>query len=195
MPPLRRACQQVLWVACSVALVASLSACTTSGNSSGTNGYITGTGVVTTIEREDREEVPELSGETLSGAWLDIADYRGQPVVVNVWASWCPPCRAEADDLVAAYDALPNATFVGLDTQEDSGKAAAEAFVREHEIPYESLYDADGSMLLAFYGTLRPDSLPSTLVIDPQGRIAALVLGRVTTSTLVGLVEDVQQES
>ncbi len=50
-------------------------------------------------------------------------------------------------------------------------------------------------MLLAFYGTLRPDSLPSTLVIDPQGRIAALVLGRVTTSTLVGLVEDVQQES
>jgi peroxiredoxin len=195
VPALRRTSRRVLAGTCALTLAASLGACTTSsGESVGVNGYITGKGVVTTIKPAERKDVPELSGDALGGGSIDVSDYRGQIVVVNVWASWCPPCRAEADDLVAAYEGLPEAAFFGLDTIEDS-KSAAEAFVREHEIPYESLYDEDGSLLLAFHGTLRPDSLPSTIVIDTMGRIAALVLGPVTTSTLVGLVEDLEQES
>jgi hypothetical protein len=81
--------------------------------------------------------------------------------------------------------------FVGINVRDE--EADAEAFVREQGQTYDSLYDDDGSLMLAFYGMLRPDSLPSTIVLDQQGRIAALVLGQVTTSTLVGLVEDVQR--
>ncbi|MBA2558298.1 MAG: TlpA family protein disulfide reductase [Propionibacteriales bacterium] len=174
--------------------VTAMSACTTSGPGSGNTGYITGDGVVTTIAPEDRTSVPDVRGVTLSGGTLDISGETGKVVVVNVWASWCPPCRAEAADLVAAARRLRSVTFIGIDTREDNA-SAARAFVREHAIPYDSIYDQDGSAMLSFYGMLSPSSLPSTMVIDTQGRIAALVLGRVSTSTLVGLVHDVAGES
>lgn len=176
-----------------VAAVVGLAGCATSGDAQGSNGYITGLGQVTTIDPADREDVPTIKGTTIDGTPVDVADHRGQVVVVNVWASWCPPCRAEADDLVEASERLPQAQFIGIDTNEDDESAAA-AFIREQEIPYDSIYDEDGAVMLEFYGMLSPDSLPSTLVLDPQGRIAALVLGRVTASTLVGLVEDVEAE-
>lgn len=178
-----------------VAVLASATAgCSTSGEAQGTHGYITGVGQVTPIEPADRIDVPEVAGETLDGGSVDVADYRGKVVVLNIWASWCPPCRAEVDDLAAAHARLPEAQFIGINTNEDD-KSAAEAFVREQDVTYDSIYDQDGSLMLAFYGMLSPDSLPSTLVLDKQGQIAALVLGRVTRSTLVGLVEDVEAEA
>ncbi|MDQ3481086.1 MAG: TlpA family protein disulfide reductase [Actinomycetota bacterium] len=177
-----------------LALWIGLSACSSSEKATGSTGYLTGETVITTIEPAERKQAPPLAGGTLEGGSVDLTDYRGQVVVLNVWAHWCPPCRAEADDLVAAHDTLDDAAFVGLNTNEDS-KTAAQAFVRTNDIPYESLYDDDGSMILEFEGLLTPNSLPSTLIIDPDGRIAALVLGELTTSTLVGLVEDVQSEA
>jgi peroxiredoxin len=175
-----------------LAMAVSVTAC--SGSAEGSHGYITGPGTVVTIDPADREDVPAIAGETLDGSSIDVADHRGQIVVLNVWASWCPPCRAEADDLAEAYRQLPDAAFIGIDTNEDN-KSAAEAFVREHKPPYDSIYDEDGTLMLAFYGMLRPDSLPSTMVLDTKGRIAALVLGPITAATLVGLVEDVENET
>jgi peroxiredoxin len=174
-----------------VALGGCTSACTTSGPSGGNTGYITGDGVVTTIAPGDRKPAPDVRGDALGGGTVDLADHRGRVVVINVWAAWCPECRAEAPDLVKAARRLPNTTFVGIDTRE-SNKAAATAFVRDYHVPYRSIYDEDGSALLAFRGLVSPSSLPSTLVIDRSGRVAALVLGRVDTSTLVGLVHDVE---
>jgi peroxiredoxin len=171
-------------------LAASISGCSTSGPSGGNTGYITGDGVVTTIAPADRKPAPRLQGDALGGGTINLADHRGRIVVINVWAAWCPDCRAEAADLVAAARRLPTATFIGIDTRE-SNKSAATAFVRDYHIPYRSIYDEDGSALLAFHGLLSPNSLPSTMVIDAKGRVAALVLGRVDTTTLVGLVHDV----
>lgn len=170
-----------------------LAGCSTSGPSSGATGYITGDGVVTVVAPEDRTEAPDLEGTTLAGEVIELVDYRDEVVVINVWASWCPPCRAEAPDLVAAARQLPETAFIGINTRE-SNASAAEAFVRDQRIPYDSIYDEDGSALLAFHGLLSPNSLPSTMVIDRAGRVAALVLGAVDTSTVVGLVEDVTRE-
>jgi thiol-disulfide isomerase/thioredoxin len=167
--------------------------CTTSGDAQGANGYITGAGIVTTVKPADRQDVPAIAGKTIHGDTFDIADARGKVVVVNIWASWCPPCRAEADDLVAADQELGSAVFVGIDVRDE--RSAAEAFIRHQSVPYDSILDEDGGTMLSFYGMLSPNSLPSTFVIDQQGRIAALVLGSVTTSTLVGLVEDVENET
>jgi peroxiredoxin len=177
-------------VALVVIAAAAVSACSTSGPSSGSTGYITGDGVVTTIAPADRQPAPDLHGDALGGGTIDLADHRGRIVVVNVWAAWCPDCRAEAADLVAAAHRLPKTTFIGIDTRE-SNTSAASAFVRDYHVPYRSIYDEDGSALLAFHGLLSPSSLPSTLVLDKAGRVAALVLGQVDTSTLVGLVHDV----
>jgi thiol-disulfide isomerase/thioredoxin len=185
---------RLLFVATSFLAVGwAVSGCTTSGEAQGANGYITGEGVVTTIAPAEREDVPDVSGPTVDGATADLADHVGKVAVLNVWASWCPPCRSEADDLVAASRAMPDTPFLGIDVRDE--RSAAEAFVRTHGVPYQSIFDEDGDTMLSFYGMLSPNSLPSTFVIDRHGRIAALVLGSVTKSTLVGLVEDVESES
>jgi peroxiredoxin len=80
--------------------------------------------------------------------------------------------------------------FLGIDSR-DPSESAARAFVRRFDIPYPSIYDQQGSTLLAFRGTLSPNAIPSTVIIDRQGRVAASVLGEVTRTTLYDLVEEV----
>ncbi len=159
--------------------------------SSGDQGYIAGEGIITSVAADDRSTPGTVAGESLDGEQLSLADYRGQVVVVNVWGSWCPPCRAEAPMLAdAARDlAEQDVAFLGIDSR-DPSKAAARAFVRKQGIPYPSIYDQSGRTLLAFEGTLTPNSIPSTIVIDKEGRVAASVLGEISRTTLDDLVED-----
>ena len=82
--------------------------------------------------------------------------------------------------------------FLGIDSR-DLNESQARAFVRTFDIPYPSIYDQRGSTLLAFRGTLTPNSIPSTVIIDRQGRVAASVLGEITRTTLYDLVEEVDR--
>jgi thiol-disulfide isomerase/thioredoxin len=161
---------------------------------SGDKGFISGKGVITLLPVSERQRPGEVSGETIDGDPISLDDYQGKTVVVNVWGSWCAPCRAEAPDLVAASKQLADddVEFLGINSR-DLDQAAARAFQRKFEVPYPSIYDQQGRTLLAFRGTLNPNSIPSTVIIDAQGRVAASVLGEVSRSTLVGLVEDVQK--
>ena len=170
-----------------------LTACTDTPSGSGDAGFISGKGVITKLPVDEREKPGEVAGETIDGEPIALADFAGQTVVVNVWGSWCGPCRAEAPDLVEAAEELADddVAFLGINSR-DLNQAAARAFVRRFEVPYPSIYDQGGRTLLAFRGTLTANSIPSTVIIDEQGRVAARVLGEVSKSTLVGLVEDVQ---
>lgn len=175
---------------------AGLAACT--GNDvagSGDTGFVSGEGIITRLPPDERERPGEVSGETLDGEPISLADFEGRTVVVNVWGSWCAPCRSEAPDLVAASEELADrdVVFLGINSR-DLDRAAAQAFQRRFAVPYPSIYDQQGRTLLAFRGTLSPNAIPSTVVIDDQGRVAASVIGEVTRSTLVGLVEDVLAE-
>jgi thiol-disulfide isomerase/thioredoxin len=179
------------WLA---AVVLSASGCS---NVSGTGdkGYIDGEGVITVLPADDRKKPGEVSGETLDGEQLSLASYAGKVVVVNVWGAWCPPCRAEADDMVAAANELApqGVVFVGINSR-DASQDNARAFERTYDVPYPSIYDPSGRNLLAFRGTLTPNSIPSTVIIDKDGRVAASVLGAVTSkTTLVDLVEEVSK--
>jgi len=158
----------------------------------GAEGFVAGSGTVTVLPEKQRVPAPELSGPSLDGGRLRLQDFTGSTVVLNVWGSWCAPCRDEAPDLVRAANRLEDekVQFLGVNVREP-GVASAKAFVRSYDVPYPSIYDSDGSELLGFRGTLPPEAIPSTLVIDPQGRVAARVLGTVDTTTLVGLVHDV----
>ena len=189
----RRAAAAIL-----AALLASagLAACSNDQvGSSGDAGFVAGKGVITRLALDKRKEPGEVSGETLGGKPISLDDYRGKTVVVNVWGSWCAPCRSEAPDLVAASKELARdgVAFVGIDSR-DLDRAAAQAFVRRFEVPYPSIYDQQGKTLLAFRGTLSPNAIPSTVVIDSQGRVAASIIGETTKATLVGLVRDVMTE-
>jgi len=175
-----------------VPLLLALTACT-SLQGTGDKGFVTGDGRIRTVEAVDRKDPIELSGNDLDGKPLDIADFRGKPVVVAVWGSWCGPCRGEAPDVVAAATELGDrAQFVGINLR-DSSTDNAKAFVRNFEVPYPSIYSPDGQAMLQFSGTLGPRTIPAFVVLDGDGRIAASIIGELpSTQTLVDLVADVE---
>jgi peroxiredoxin len=114
--------------------------------------------------------------------------------VVNAWGSWCGPCREEAPELrrVSEETKAAGVRFVGIDTRDND--AAGRAFAREFGITYPSLVDDSGRVMLAFGRTIPVAAVPSTVVVDRRGRIAARVIGAVTYSTLSGLVDDALAE-
>jgi thiol-disulfide isomerase/thioredoxin len=178
-----------------VAVALSASGCGGGVDDTGDQGYVSGEGVITLVPEADRKKPGEVSGETLEGEELSLASYEGTVVVVNVWGAWCPPCRAEADDLAAAARELApdGVQFVGINTR-DASQDNALSFQRSYEVPYPSIYDPGGRNLLAFRGTLTPNAIPSTVIIDAEGRVAASILGEVTSkTTLVDLVEEVSK--
>lgn len=157
--------------------------------------YVQGDPQVTQIAPGDREEPVEVSGESVQGDPIDFADHRGEVMVVNVWGSWCGPCRGEMPILVdAAAELDPDDTeFVGINIRETSRDNAA-AFEREYDVPYPSIYDPGSETLLRF-GTNTPSQPPSTMILDREGRVAAMFSGAVPSKqTLLEVVEDVAAE-
>lgn len=142
-----------------------------------------------------RVKAPILEGETVEGTIVKAGSLRGKVVVINVWGSWCAPCRAEAPDLarVARETESKGVTFLGIDVRDD--RASAQAFTRRYGIPYQSLFDPDGKQLVKFSGITPISAIPSTVIVDRSGRVAARAIGRVTYKTLNGLVQDVLAES
>lgn len=158
------------------------------------SGYVAGDGSIVLVPQAERSKAPDLSGTTLDGDRFRLADHRGEVVVLNVWASWCAPCRAEAPELAALDRALSpsGVQFVGLDTRDSD--VSARAFVQRFGIEYPNVIDRDGRLQLLFNDTLPPQAIPSTLVIDREGRVAGRVLGKASESSLRGLIEPLLAE-
>lgn len=138
----------------------------------------------------ERSEMPELTGTTLDGDPLTLSDLSGNIVVINVWGSWCGPCRAETPDLVRLSRKLADkqVRFVGIDTRDNL--SAAKAFVDKFKVPYPSIFDDDGQALLPLRQIIPSAVIPSTVVVDPLGKVAARIIGPVTYNTLNGLLLD-----
>lgn len=150
----------------------------------------------TKVPVADRKAAPIVSGPELGGGkMLSTKDYAGKVIVLNVWGSWCPPCRAEAGDLEAASKETADvAIFLGLNVK-DNNEAPGVAFVRTQKITYPSIFDPDGRTQVALAGELPPKAIPSTLIIDKKGRVAARVLGEISRITLVDLINEIAEES
>ena len=148
----------------------------------------------------DREPAPAVVGDVFgvtgpTGATYDLADHRGEVVVINVWGSWCAPCRAEADTLEAVSQemAAEDVTFLGLNTRDD--EASARAFLAAHDTSYPSIVDDNGEIQVAFRNSLPAVSIPTTWIIDRNGLVAARLLGPVTVQGLRDHIDDVLAES
>jgi len=169
-------------------LIPVLVACSNGGGfSANEQSFIAGNGVATFIPKADRKAAPAISGPTLDGS--TFTSTLGKVLVLNVWASWCSP-RAEAPALQEMSSAHSEVQFLGVLTRDSL--VSARAFVERFNITYPSLTD-DG-ILLKFHGQLTPNAIPTTLIIDSEGKIAARVSGEVTYSALEELIKRVKSD-
>ncbi|MFC9278663.1 TlpA family protein disulfide reductase [Streptomyces collinus] len=176
----------------------SLSACGNGGTSGGggNTNFVTGNNGIATAPRGERAAAPDLSGKTIDGRTLDVADYKGKVVVLNVWGSWCGPCREEAQYFAKVSKAYEGkgVQFVGINTR-DTSTTPAVAFEKEHGIGYPSLYDPTGKLMLRFRkGTLNPQLIPSTLILDKDGKVAARALEALDDTALLKMLKPVLAE-
>jgi thiol-disulfide isomerase/thioredoxin len=138
-----------------------------------------------------RPAAPAVSGTTLTGQRLSLDSYKGKTVVLNFWGSWCPPCRREAPALgTLARQLQPDGVrFVGVDIRDQP--APALAFMQTFRVGFPSLNDPNGELALEFHSTVPPASIPTTLIIDRSGRIAARIFGASSYAALKDLVAKV----
>ncbi|MEU5027928.1 TlpA family protein disulfide reductase [Streptomyces milbemycinicus] len=175
-----------------------LSACGTGTSSSGGSGGSGdgsskqggGNEVISSYAPGERKQLREISGKTLEGKPLDLADYKGHVVVVNLWGSNCGPCRAEAPNLVkvAKETEAKGVRFVGINTRDPSREAAIR-FEEEYGVSYPSLYDQMGRIVLKLpRGSVNPQTIPSTIFLDGSGRLAARALVPLSERDLRGVL-------
>jgi thiol-disulfide isomerase/thioredoxin len=147
------------------------------------------------IAVEEREPAPTEAVAVLGteGEEFSLEDLRGRVVVLNFWASWCGPCRVEQPDLNEAHAALPedDVAFLGVNIEDSAPNALAH--VREFDVPYPHLYDPNNAYASRFRG-VGPRTIPTTLLIDAEGRVAVRMFGLVTQTDLLVLADLVASE-
>ncbi|MET9548155.1 MULTISPECIES: TlpA disulfide reductase family protein [unclassified Streptomyces] len=176
-----------------------LAACGSGGTSGGggNTNFVAGKDGIATAAKADRKPLPELDGETLDGKHLNLTKaYKGKILVINVWGSWCAPCRAEAPNFVkvAKETKAKGVQFVGINTR-DPERGPAIEFEKAHKVPYPSVYDPTGKLMLRFpQGSLNPNAIPSTLVVDRDGKIAARTQQPLNEAKLRKMIDPVVAE-
>ncbi|MFM6973563.1 MAG: TlpA family protein disulfide reductase [Agromyces sp.] len=175
-----------------VALVAALAGCSSNDDlaqqyAEGSNkGYIAGNGTILEIPEAERGASVTFSGTDENGATVSSSDFLGKVLVVNFWYAGCAPCRAEApmlNTINAAFD--PNtAAMLGINVRDQA--ATVTSFNEKFGVSYPSIIDAEtGGVQLAFSGTVPANAVPTTIVLDQQGRVAARILGRIADQSIL----------
>ena len=166
-----------------------LTSCAGGGVSSqNENSFISGSGIATFVEKADRKIAPILSGETLTSGKITLN--KNQVTVINVWASWCAPCRAEAPVLQEFSVNYPDVQFAGILTRDNL--SSAKAFYENFNLTYPTFID--DSLLIGFKGTLPANAIPSTVLLDKNGNVAARISGEVTLTSLSKLIRKLEAE-
>lgn len=182
-----------------LAVVLALAGCTQASDlDDGLDGdYVSADGSVQTFALENRGDPVPFAGETDAGDAISSDDLAGQVVVLNFWYANCPPCRREAPDLAALHDEFADrgVVFLGVNIRDSADKARA--FADEFGVTYPSILDAASrDVTSAFAGEVPPSAVPTTLILDAEGRVAAQFTGLIESrSTVAEILETVLGES
>ena len=150
--------------------------------------YVAGDGSVTEFAKADRAAPVALKGTLFNGQTVKPEDLLGKVTVLNFWFAACAPCRIEAPQLEALHLDFKDqgVQFFGVNLRDE--QATAEAFDKTFNITYPSFNDKDGAVLLSVSGIVPPGAVPTTLVLDKEGKVASRVLGEIEKSTLKALI-------
>lgn len=159
----------------------------------GTN-YVAGDGSVEELAPESRGESVEFESVTFDGTEVTPETFQGEVSVINFWYAACAPCRVEAPDLQDVHEEFESdgVQFFGVNTRDT--QATAEAFERNFGITYPSMEDRSGQVVMAMTDYVHPSAVPTTLVLDRQGRVSARVVGIIEAGTLRALIDAALQE-
>jgi len=167
-----------------------LTGCSSGGLSTANqNAFVSGDGVAVFVKSQDRKLAPTISGATLENGNVTLPS--GKVTVLNVWASWCAPCRAEApvlSDFALKYKAL-GVQFAGILTRDNISSALE--FAKRFKLDYPTFID--DSVLASFRNSLVPNAIPTTLIIDSHGYVAARISGEVTVALLSEMIDKVRK--
>ncbi|CAN5236249.1 TlpA disulfide reductase family protein [soil metagenome] len=190
--------RRLVAAAFAVAFASTLAGCTTQsgglsddynqGDSGG--NYISGDGTVVVVPTGNRGEAVAYAGTTDGGDDLSSDDLAGQVTVLNFWYAQCGPCRVEAPDLQKLHEQFgDDVAFVGVNVRDDA--AGARSFAEKFGITYPSILDVgENDVVLAFAGDVPPNAVPTTLLIDKEGRVAARFSGAIASPSSVSDVLD-----
>lgn len=144
-----------------------------------------------TYEGDERQPIPEMSGESLmeEGKRITLSSYKGKVVVINLWGAWCPPCRVEAPQLQKVWETYQDkgVQVLGIDFRDENRQQPAD-FMRDTGLTYPSIYDPPGRSLLPLKGYPRA-VVPSTIVLDKQHRVTAVFLRDLLAEDLTPLID------
>ncbi len=192
----RRVVAALIGAALAGGALSSLAACSTGADAvdqtaGGDFRFVAGTDTGKAIPVAARKAAPDFAGRTLDGKPVSLRDFRGKILVLNFWGSWCAPCRVEAPDIETVYkeDAARGLRVLGVDVKE-ADKQFATSFIRNKALTYPSVWDPDGRVALAFRN-YPPNSIPSTIIIDRTGKVAAVHLGPLLASDLRTIVDPI----
>lgn len=173
-----------------------LAACSggTSTDSDNVYSYQSPDGSTVVWQQLARTGPVEIAGTTYDGEDVALTDLQGEVVVLNTWYASCAPCRAEAPDLVAtAEEYQPQGVhFFGINSHDSADTAAA--FDRTFEIPYQTFDDHDAQVVAKLQGVVPVQAVPTTVVLDRSGLVAARILGRIDAGTLRGILDEMLNE-
>ncbi|MDO4898203.1 MAG: TlpA disulfide reductase family protein [Rothia sp. (in: high G+C Gram-positive bacteria)] len=152
-------------------------------------GYIAGDGSVTEYAEAERGEPVEFENELFDGTTISAESLRGKPVLLNFWYAGCAPCRAEAPHLNELYKTFgEKVTFLGANVRDEKG--TAEAFEKNFGVEYPSYRDINGKVLLGLSKYVPAQAVPTTVVLDKKGRVAARILGQIDASIVRTILEE-----
>ncbi len=157
-------------------------------------GYISGNGTANFLKIDQRVKAPDLASVDFEGKQINLNNYKNKVVVINVWGSWCSPCRKEATELEEMYKKNfdQGVEFIGINIRDS--KVSATKYIKNFGITYPNIYDRDGKLILGFKNSLPANSIPTTVLIDKNGKVAARQLGPIDRALLQGFISVLVEE-